>query len=83
MQALYFDKSHHNLTSARLWWDQHKQMFDSREKIMTHALKVVSKPVRRAAHYASEKYSSKRTSHKLSRRRTDEKLNSEEVSPVL
>jgi hypothetical protein len=49
LQALYFDKAHHNLTSARMWWDAHKEMFDSREKLMSHAFQVVGKPIRAAA----------------------------------
>ena len=49
LQAVYFDKRYHNLTSARLWWDLNKSMFDSREQLMTHAFKVVTKPVVGAA----------------------------------
>lgn len=52
VQALYFDKQFHNLTTARLWWDAHKQMFDSREKLMTHAVEKLGKPfVRVARHF--------------------------------
>lgn len=46
---MYFDKQSHNLTTARLWWDLYKGMFDSRERLMSHALKVVSKPVKKFA----------------------------------
>jgi hypothetical protein len=46
---VYFDKQCHNLTTARLWWDLYKGMFDSRERLMSHVFKVISKPVKNIA----------------------------------
>jgi hypothetical protein len=48
MQAIYFDKKYHNLTTARLWWAQHKHMFDTREQLMSYALHKMSRPVMKA-----------------------------------
>lgn len=43
MQALYFDKSFHNATSAAMWWDKHKAFFDTREQLMQHLIYVSQK----------------------------------------
>ena len=55
VQALYFDKAYHNLTTARLWWDEHKHMFDPREKLMTHALQQLGRPFVRVARGVRER----------------------------
>lgn len=34
MQALYFDVRYHNLTSANMWWSQHKHHFDLGEGLL-------------------------------------------------
>lgn len=38
VQAVYFDRAYHNETTARLWWDDHKSFFDTREQLMQHLL---------------------------------------------
>jgi hypothetical protein len=38
VQALYFDRKYHTITSAQLWWDRHKYLVDIREQL-THFLK--------------------------------------------
>lgn len=38
LQALYFDKTFHNPTSARIWWGKHKAFFDTREQLMQHLI---------------------------------------------
>lgn len=38
MQAVYFDRTYHNETTARLWWDDHKAFFDTREQLIQHVL---------------------------------------------
>ena len=35
---MYFDKAYHNETTARLWWDDHKSFFDTREQLMQYLL---------------------------------------------
>lgn len=38
VQAVYFDRTYHNETTARLWWDDHKAFFDTREQLIQHVL---------------------------------------------
>ena len=64
MQALYFDKSHHNLTSARMWYERHKYMFDTRQKLVSHAVSVAARPVKAAVKKTGSSVGAGRTSSK-------------------
>lgn len=49
MQAIYFDRSYHNETTARLWWDDHKAFFDTREQLIQYVLTSGRKTLRNVA----------------------------------
>jgi hypothetical protein len=47
-QAVYFDKRHHNETSARMWWEKHKAMFDAREQLVQQFMAPLKKMFKRS-----------------------------------